>query len=85
MEVHIEEDKQWESHGHKVVSQMSLGQLEDFVKGWRQHFLDTAQPRHLPAHWSVDARVTNSSDPAGRPDPGAQKSANPYPDPAGQT
>jgi hypothetical protein len=35
--------------------------LEAFVKEWRRHFLATMRPRHLPAFWSVDARVANSS------------------------
>jgi hypothetical protein len=39
--------------------------LEQFVRGWRQHFLATMDPRHLPAHWSVHARVSNSSVHAG--------------------
>jgi hypothetical protein len=37
----------------------------EFVRGWRQHFLDTMQPKFLPAFWSVDSRVRNSSAPAG--------------------
>ncbi len=35
--------------------------LEAFVRGWRQHFLDSMSPRFLPPHWRVDARVANSS------------------------
>jgi len=35
--------------------------IEAFVRGWRQHFLDSMAPQHLPAHWSVGARVANSS------------------------
>jgi hypothetical protein len=38
--------------------------LEQFVRGWRQHFLDVMAPRHLPAYWSVHARVRNSSGPS---------------------
>jgi hypothetical protein len=39
----------------------AIAALEAFVKGWRRHFLDSMRPRHLPAFWSVDARVANSS------------------------
>jgi hypothetical protein len=38
--------------------------LEEFVRGWRRHFLDTMQPQHLPPFWSVDSRVRNSSAPS---------------------
>lgn len=33
------------------------GALSDFVRGWRQHFLDVVRPRYLPKGWSVDAPV----------------------------
>jgi hypothetical protein len=36
-------------------------ELEGFVRGWRQHFLDAMRPHFLPPHWRVDARVANSS------------------------
>ena len=29
-------------------------QLFEFVKMWRQHFIDYAKPKNLPNHWSVD-------------------------------
>eukprot|EP00978_Attheya_sp_CCMP212_P049219 scaffold633585_cov63-Attheya_sp.AAC.1 len=32
--------------------------MEAFIKDWRQHFLDTAQPRYLPTGWSIDSPVT---------------------------
>lgn len=28
--------------------------LFDFIKMWRQHFLDIMSPKYLPKHWSVD-------------------------------
>lgn len=34
--------------------------LAEFVKGWRQFFLQTVQPRFLPHGWRVDAPVTCS-------------------------
>jgi len=32
-------------------------EIRDFVTGWRQFFVDTLQPRHLPVGWSVDSPV----------------------------
>jgi hypothetical protein len=45
------------------VSSAGEAALEEFVRGWRQHFLDIMQPKFLPAFWSVDSRVRNSSAP----------------------
>ena len=42
-------------HGHAVVEHViEHGGLIGFEKIWRQHFLDSLMPRHLPALWSVD-------------------------------
>ncbi|XP_053330562.1 exonuclease 3'-5' domain-containing protein 2 [Spea bombifrons] len=44
-------------HGLKVVQSFAKGGLKSLMqleKRWRQHFLDTMQPKHLPPHWSVD-------------------------------
>ncbi|XP_029806118.1 exonuclease 3'-5' domain-containing protein 2 isoform X2 [Suricata suricatta] len=44
-------------HGLKVVqchSQGGLRSLMQLESRWRQHFLDSMQPRHLPQQWSVD-------------------------------
>ncbi|GMI52869.1 hypothetical protein ScalyP_jg8262 [Parmales sp. scaly parma] len=35
------------------------GDIGEFVKGWRRHFVDDAQPRNLPEGWGVDTSVTN--------------------------
>ena len=35
--------------------------LERFVREWRSNFLETMEPRYLPAHWDVNSRVVNSS------------------------
>lgn len=43
-------------HGEKVVRYVmehGTGLLE-FQKRWRQHFLETMEPRFLPPLWSVD-------------------------------
>ncbi|KAI7853317.1 hypothetical protein BDC45DRAFT_510934 [Circinella umbellata] len=31
--------------------------LEDFVKEWRQHFLDHSKPKHLSERWTVDGEI----------------------------
>ncbi|GFS01716.1 exonuclease 3'-5' domain-containing protein 2 [Elysia marginata] len=42
-------------HAKQVVRHMiSNGGLLAFQARWRQHFLDTMKPQHLPAFWSVD-------------------------------
>ncbi|XP_034530318.1 exonuclease 3'-5' domain-containing protein 2 [Notolabrus celidotus] len=44
-------------HGLKVVqahAEQGLQGLMDLERRWRQHFLTTMQPRHLPPLWSVD-------------------------------
>ncbi|KAL7379563.1 hypothetical protein ABVT39_001393 [Epinephelus coioides] len=44
-------------HGLKVVrasTEQGLRGLMDLERRWRQHFLTTMQPRHLPPLWSVD-------------------------------
>nr|CAB3243957.1 exonuclease 3'-5' domain-containing protein 2-like [Phallusia mammillata] len=45
-------------HGEKVISTIlsehNLKGLIDFERRWRQHFLDTMQPKFLPDLWSVE-------------------------------
>lgn len=44
-------------HGLKVVQRHSEGGLRSLMQlesRWRQHFLDSMQPKHLPQQWSVD-------------------------------
>ncbi|XP_045420885.1 exonuclease 3'-5' domain-containing protein 2 isoform X2 [Lemur catta] len=44
-------------HGLKVVqchTQGGLRSLMQLESRWRQHFLDSMQPKHLPQQWSVD-------------------------------
>lgn len=36
--------------------------ISAFVRGWRQHFLETMHPRFLPIGWSIDSPVTCGSD-----------------------
>ncbi len=58
------------SHAQKVVRALKTAEdVEAFVRGWRTHFLAVMQPAYLPPHWSVVARVANSSAGAGPPAP----------------
>ena len=42
------------SHSKKVVeSVLEEDKLRHFQQEWRQHFLDSMQPKHLPKLWSV--------------------------------
>ncbi|NXS54840.1 EXD2 protein, partial [Brachypteracias leptosomus] len=44
-------------HGLKVVQSCAGGGLRSLMqleRRWRQHFLDSMQPKHLPEQWSVD-------------------------------
>lgn len=44
-------------HGVKVVQSYSKGGLKclmELEKRWRQHFLDSMQPKYLPPQWSVN-------------------------------
>ncbi|XP_032630693.1 exonuclease 3'-5' domain-containing protein 2 [Chelonoidis abingdonii] len=44
-------------HGLKVVQCFAKGGLRSLMeleRRWRQHFLDTMQPKHLPERWSVN-------------------------------
>ncbi|NXG50209.1 EXD2 protein, partial [Psilopogon haemacephalus] len=44
-------------HGLKVVQSFARGGLRSLMqleRRWRQHFLDSMQPRHLPQQWAVD-------------------------------
>lgn len=43
------------SHGQAVVSRLTNSeQLTEFIKMWRQHFLDVMQPEFLHPSWTVE-------------------------------
>jgi hypothetical protein len=45
-------------HGYHVVKQLDTEEkIEDFVKLWRNHFIDTMQPKYMPTGWSIDFRI----------------------------
>eukprot|EP00118_Oscarella_pearsei_P014632 m.126462 g.126462 ORF g.126462 m.126462 type:complete len:270 (+) comp37899_c0_seq2:1002-1811(+) len=48
------DDGNYIPHGKIIVDAVKAqGKLRDFEKMWRQHFLDTMHPKHLPSLWSV--------------------------------
>lgn len=50
------------SHGERVVAKLiENGTLRDFVKMWREHFLDSMKPKFLPNYWSIDHNLTFST------------------------
>lgn len=42
----------YKPEGQSVVE--NLNNVEEFVKRWRQHFVDTMKPQHMPKYWIVD-------------------------------
>lgn len=45
-------------HGWHVVKKLdSEEKIMEFVKLWRNHFIDTMQPLYMPNGWSVDFRI----------------------------
>lgn len=43
------------SHGYLVTKLLNdRGELPEFIRRWRRHFIKHAQPKHLPVGWSVD-------------------------------
>ena len=55
MDIREENKKFLGLHGERVVKAiLEENGLIDFVKMWRQRFLDLMKPKHLPQFWSVD-------------------------------
>jgi hypothetical protein len=64
-ERHIKEQEEFKQyyrkkydHGYYVVQKLDTEEkIEEFVKLWRNHFIDTMQPQFMPNGWSVDFRI----------------------------
>ena len=59
-------------HGERVVAKITGsadpdGELENFVKGWRAHFMTVLRPDFLPMGWDVNSRVTSGDDDPQKP------------------
>ena len=45
-------------HGFHVVQKLDTEEkIEEFVKLWRNHFIDTMNPLFMPTGWSIDFRI----------------------------
>jgi len=45
-------------HGYHVVKKLDTEEkMVKFVKLWRNHFIETTSPKHMPTGWSVDFRI----------------------------
>ena len=52
------ENRQLYDHGYHVVLKLDTEEkIEEFVKLWRKHFIDTMNPQFMPVGWSVDFRI----------------------------
>jgi len=45
--------------GKAIVEKiLEANKLEEFVIRWRQHFIDVAEPKYMPAHWGIYRKLT---------------------------
>ena len=64
-EAHVNEISQFKfenrylyDHGYHVAQKLNTEEkIKEFVKLWRNHFIDTMKPKHMPNGWSVDFRI----------------------------
>lgn len=53
------QDPNFSSHEEMVVSRMRTElDFQAFVVRWREHFLASMKPRHLPEHWDAYRPIT---------------------------
>ena len=53
-----DENRQFYDHGYHLVQKLDTpDKMEEFVKLWRKHFIDTTQPKYMPDGWSIDFRI----------------------------
>lgn len=45
-------------HGYLVVQKLDTDEkMTEFIKLWRQHFIETMNPKYMPKGWSINFRV----------------------------
>lgn len=45
-------------HGYYVAQKLNTdAKIKEFVTIWRNHFIETMKPKHMPHGWSVDFRI----------------------------
>jgi cation-transporting P-type ATPase D len=54
MKINITGEKK-NPHGKLVINQ--IGNHQDFIKWWRQFFVDTLKPQYLPYEWNVEHEI----------------------------
>jgi hypothetical protein len=56
--VHFKLDNRMQyDHGYHVAQKLDTDEkIEEFVKLWRNHFINTMHPKYMPFGWSVDFR-----------------------------
>jgi len=42
----------------KIIEEGGDEALANFIKMWRQNFLDSLEPKHMPDGWDVDHKIT---------------------------
>jgi len=48
-------NKEYFDHGYHVMQKLDTDEkIDEFIKMWRQHFIDTMHPQFMPNGWSVD-------------------------------
>jgi hypothetical protein len=53
-----EENRHLYDHGYHVIQKLDTDEkIMEFVKLWRNHFIDTMQPKYMPDGWSIDFRI----------------------------
>lgn len=51
-------NRKYFDHGYHVMKKLDTEEkIENFVKLWRNHFINTMNPQHMPVGWSVDFRI----------------------------
>ena len=51
-----------ESHGELVVNRIIAdGQLQWFVETWREHFIESMNPKYMPEHWDIKRSIERIS------------------------
>jgi hypothetical protein len=57
-----DKSKKWKNlHGKVLIEKMGgEGKIPEFIKMWRQFFLDSMEPKFLPNNWSVTHSIERS-------------------------
>ena len=52
-----ERHRRFYDHGYHLVNKLNTEEkIENFVKLWRKHFIETMQPQYMPEGWSINFR-----------------------------